>query len=85
MPFSSHVVVTFSEFLERRERRRHVAAALEDDDRADVGESAPLTEPIARGVAGVPESPAATDEAGNPGKEAVSVPERAGLPKRVPR
>jgi len=85
MPFSSHVVVSFSEFLERRERRRLVAAALEDDDCADVGDSAPLSGPIVEAVADVPESPAAPDEAGNSGKAAVSAPERAGLPKRVPR
>jgi hypothetical protein len=88
MPFSSdRVVVSFAEFLERRELRRHIAAALGEGDRDDVGASGVPEEPRAQGATCVSESSVATDEVedGTEERLTVSVPDRSGLPNSVPR
>ena len=88
MPFSSdRVVVSFTEFLERRELRQHIAAALGEGERDDVGASGLPAEPTAERAICVSGSPAATDdvEGGVEERVTVSLPDRSGLPNSGPR
>jgi hypothetical protein len=59
---SGRVVVPFAAFVERRERRTRIAAALREHNRSDVAVQGPLAVAVAMTVACGQASSAATEE-----------------------
>jgi hypothetical protein len=59
---SDHVVVSFAAFVDRRERRIRVAAALQEHNRSDVAVQGPLAVTVAMNVACGQAPSAATEE-----------------------
>ena len=59
---SDHVVVSFAAFVERRERRTRIAAALREHNRSDVAVQSPLAAAVAMNVACGQAPSSATEE-----------------------
>ena len=86
---SDHVVVPFATFVERRERRSRIAAALRERDRRDVSVETPSAAAVPMTCATDQGTSAETVESGKGANESPTIQTtealRAERPKRAPR